>query len=576
MKKLFCIITALSITMAVSSQTLSPEVNASAGDYYTNSSGSLSVTIGETVIETYFGANGILTQGFQQPFLAPVSNPALLCKVFLQGPYLPGGTMNTVLSVSDSFPTSQPYNISPWNYPGTEAIGTMPANVVDWVLVEARDAADNTSILDRRAGILLSDGSIVDTDFTSPLLFNNILDGNYYIVVQHHNHFPVMSGTPIALPNTIIHDFSDITSFPPYGGSAALIEVETGIGAMIAGDVNNDGQLKYSGPGNDRGLILQRIINVSGSSSITTTISGYYSEDVNLNSEVKYSGPQNDPSLIIQNLVNLTGSSSITSVFNTVVPNGITAPTKKSPRNGPIDITLRDNNSFIEVVISTREQIRNGIIDNIQFTLAWNNELIQIEELLAHFKTDYFLLPQEKIASNDNNSYQTFAMAMIKELPEYFIPGEELVILSFPCSDTEVSKELLIADNNYTLKANGDYYISLYGSDKTGVIKTTEPSSSYTNYIRFYPNPVSEGYLNLEILTDFNENVTLHLYDLCSRVVYYEELSLEKEAPTDGSGRNARVGMSEQTNPCPGKPGRWRLVSWPCNRHGTLKMGDRF
>jgi hypothetical protein len=164
----------------------------------------------------------------------------------------------------------------------------VPANVVDWVLVEARDASDNTNIVDRRAAILLDDGSVVDVDFTSPVLFNNILDGDYFIVIQHHNHFPVMTGTAITLPNTTLHDFTDIASFPPFGGSNALIEVETGVGAMIAGDVNGDGQLKYSGPGNDRGLILQKIVSVTGSSSIINTISGYYSEDVNLNSFQHY------------------------------------------------------------------------------------------------------------------------------------------------------------------------------------------------------------------------------------------------------------------------------------------------
>lgn len=529
MKKLITILIALISTASVFSQTLSPEVNASAGDYYTNSNGSLSVTIGETVIETFIGANSILTQGFQQPFLAPVSNPVLMCKVYLQGPYLPGGTMNTALSVSDSFPTSQPYNIGPWNYYGSETIASKPANMVDWVLVEARDPLDNTNILDRRAGILLDDGTIVDTDFTSPLLFNNILDGDYFIVIQHHNHFPVMTASPITLPNGVIHDFTDMASFPPYGGSDAMVEVETGVGAMIAGDVNDDGQLKYSGPNNDRGLILQRIVNVSGSSSITTTITGYYSEDVNLNSIVKYSGPQNDPSLIIQNLVNLTGSPSITGVFNTVVPNGFTAPNKKAPRNGPIDIALKESNNSLKVVISTREIIQNGIIDNIQFTVAWDKAMSKIDELLSNFQTDFFLLPQEKIESNDNYSYQTFAMAMIKELPARFIPGEEIEILHFPVAQPGLSDELIIADNNYSLKTNGDYYISLLGFDKTGMIKTTEPSSTYANYVRVYPNPVGEDYVNLEMLSEFNENVTLNLYDLCSRVIHSEQLKLEKD-----------------------------------------------
>jgi len=528
MKKILSLIIAISISAGVFSQTLSPEVNASAGDYYTNANGSLSVTIGETVIETFTGANSILTQGFQQPFLAPVSNPALMCKVYLQGPYQSGGIMNTALSVSDSFPTAQPYNISPWNYPGTETIGSIPANVVDWVLVEARDAGDVASILDRRAGILLDNGNVVDTDFSSPLLFNNILDGDYYIVIQHHNHFPVMTGTAITLPNVILHDFTDIVSFPPYGGSDALIVVETGIGAMIAGDVNDDGQIKYSGPNNDRGLILQKIINVSGSSSITTTVSGYYSEDVNLNSVLKYSGPTNDPSLIIQNLVNLTGSTNITSWFNTVVPGGTTAQNKKAPRSGPIDISLRENNEYIEVVISTRSLIQNGIIDNIQFTLAWDKSVNEIDKMLSNFESDFFLLPQEKTASSDNNSYQIFAMAVIKELPLQFIPGEELVVLRFPSAQSEMMDKLIIADNGHTLKYNGDYYISLYGVDKTGMIKTIEESAANANYIRFYPNPISDGNMNLEILSEVSEKVTVRIYDLCSRIVYYEDMSLEK------------------------------------------------
>lgn len=529
MKNILSLLIALSVSFSVAGQTLSPEVNASAGDFYSNANGSLSITIGETVIETFFGTNTILTQGFQQPLLAPVNNPALMCKVYLQGPYQPGGTMNTSLSVSDSFPSSQPYNTTPWNYPGTETISSIPANVVDWVLVEARDAADNTNILDRRAGILLEDGSIVDTDFSSPLLFNNILGGDYYIVIQHYNHFPVMSGAVVTLPNTTLYDFTDIASFPPYGGNDALVEVETGVGAMIAGDVNGDGQLKYSGPGNDRGLILQKIVNVSGSSSITTTISGSYSEDVNLNSIVKYSGPSNDPSLIIQNLVNLTGSASITSVFNTVVPNGFTAFAKKAPRNGPIDIFLREYRGYVEVVISTRSMIQNGIIDNIQFTIASDKSNTRFFNLLSDFETDFFLLPQSNPESSDNYNYQTFAMAMIKELPSLFTPGEELVILRFPANDKDIFNDLFIADNNFTLKVNGDYYISLYGTDHTGVIKNTEDIDKCESYIRYYPNPVNDGLLNIEILSGTSENAILRIYDLCSRVVFQKDLQLEKD-----------------------------------------------
>ena len=48
------------------SQTLTPEVLTTSGDYFTSTNNSLSWTIGECITETYTGANNILTQGFQQ------------------------------------------------------------------------------------------------------------------------------------------------------------------------------------------------------------------------------------------------------------------------------------------------------------------------------------------------------------------------------------------------------------------------------------------------------------------------------------------------------------------------------
>lgn len=49
------------------SQTLSPEVVGSSGDYYSASPGQLSWTLGELSIETYNGSSNQLTQGFHQP-----------------------------------------------------------------------------------------------------------------------------------------------------------------------------------------------------------------------------------------------------------------------------------------------------------------------------------------------------------------------------------------------------------------------------------------------------------------------------------------------------------------------------
>jgi hypothetical protein len=49
------------------SQSITPEVIGSAGDFYSNSSGMIQWTVGETMVETYGNASNFITQGFHQP-----------------------------------------------------------------------------------------------------------------------------------------------------------------------------------------------------------------------------------------------------------------------------------------------------------------------------------------------------------------------------------------------------------------------------------------------------------------------------------------------------------------------------
>jgi len=64
MKNYLLAILVLTASVSVKAQQL--EVIATSGDFYENSSGSLSWTLGEVFIETLSETNFILTQGFQQ------------------------------------------------------------------------------------------------------------------------------------------------------------------------------------------------------------------------------------------------------------------------------------------------------------------------------------------------------------------------------------------------------------------------------------------------------------------------------------------------------------------------------
>ena len=86
-------------------------------------------------------------------------------KAMLEGPF--GTTeMSTALNSSGLLPLSQPFNTLPWNYIGTESVTAIPnSNVVDWVLVELRDAtaaaaATSATRIARQAAFILKNGSV--------------------------------------------------------------------------------------------------------------------------------------------------------------------------------------------------------------------------------------------------------------------------------------------------------------------------------------------------------------------------------------------------------------------------------
>jgi hypothetical protein len=159
-------------------------------------------------------------------------------KVFLQGPYS-GGSMSPALNTAGVIPLVEPYTTSPWNYTGYESVASIPAGVVDWVLVELRTGTASSTKVATRAALLKSNGSIVDLDGTSPVVFAGVPTGSYYIVVRHRNHLAAMSASAVALSSSSApYDFrSGLSQY--YGGDAK--DLGGGEFGLYAGDGNADG-----------------------------------------------------------------------------------------------------------------------------------------------------------------------------------------------------------------------------------------------------------------------------------------------------------------------------------------------
>jgi hypothetical protein len=99
--------------------------------------------------------------------------------VYLEGPFS-GSKMNTDLNKAGLIPLSQPYNMPPWNYPGTESVPAIPSeNVVDWILIDVRSAdsagaADSSTTFARKTGFLMNNGQIFNLDGSSLLSFDTV------------------------------------------------------------------------------------------------------------------------------------------------------------------------------------------------------------------------------------------------------------------------------------------------------------------------------------------------------------------------------------------------------------------
>jgi hypothetical protein len=171
-------------------------------------------------------------------------------------------------------------------------------NVVDWVLLELRDALDPTITVASKCGLLHAYGIVTAEDGVSPVTFMAPY-GNYYLAVRHRNHLGAMTAYPF-----------NAMSLPTYIFMASPEQVMNGETALVQssslyrfglcpGNVRPTAghqQIKYIGTNDDRDPILQLV----GASTPAGMAFGYYNEDTNLDGIVKYVGADNDRDIVLQ------------------------------------------------------------------------------------------------------------------------------------------------------------------------------------------------------------------------------------------------------------------------------------
>jgi hypothetical protein len=208
----------------------------------------------------------------------------------LRGAWTTGPNMTTALNIAGIIPTAQPYNVLPFSYTGTEAVGAIPnANVVDWVLVEFRkplsglpaDALSST-IIGRKAGFLLNNGTVVDLDGVTPIAFDINKQGPGFMVVRHRNHLAVMSiSRPSNITGSYSNDFRSLAAV--YKNPAASSDPVTALPSSA-----NFGM--WAGNSNPTASGGNNVVNSTDvgviKAAIGALLTGYQFQDVNLSASI--------------------------------------------------------------------------------------------------------------------------------------------------------------------------------------------------------------------------------------------------------------------------------------------------
>lgn len=167
-------------------------------------------------------------------------------------------TMDTLLKdATNLIPLSQPFNSAAYgNYAGTETVGAIPNGVVDWVLLELRRTTTGSltnagpasvpgsgaTLIGRRAAFLKFDGSIVSTSGDTSLQFNIPDEGQFFLVVYHRNHLPIMTSTANALGFNIFQGgagTANLTVAANVAGTAGTeFYVDGGVAKMWSGNAD--------------------------------------------------------------------------------------------------------------------------------------------------------------------------------------------------------------------------------------------------------------------------------------------------------------------------------------------------
>lgn len=212
------------------------------------------------------------------------TNRTLSMKAYLEGPFSGSGmstTLNPILPLSHPFNPALPYFGNPipdWYYSGAGSVAAIPSNnIVDWVLVDVRDAISAASAtpatsVARIPAFILNNGNIVGLDGSSNIELPVVINNNLFVALYHRNHIGILNANGMSYSSGMYSYDYTIGSAQVFGGTNAHKQLASGVWGMMSGDGDGTGTIQTA----DKTNVW----------SIQAGTAGYKAGDYNMNRQV--------------------------------------------------------------------------------------------------------------------------------------------------------------------------------------------------------------------------------------------------------------------------------------------------
>lgn len=217
----------------------------------------------------------------------------------------------------------------------------------------------------------------------------------------------------------------------------------------------------------------------------------------------------------------------LSTLVNSTFMLAMTAAFSPVQAQSPVDIGLRSTGDQLEVVVRPANDF-SGIVSSVVFTIRWERRAgVALGELVQEGDPALYVPVQRsgevrEVGGYDYQVFAGFGTRPMHTLSTAWAASKEYVIATIPVQGDATFELVNDAWTNETTN-NADYYLSLGGVDRTGVIYKGIAAATGDGNVLIQPNP-NKGQFNVSVAINEAVDLSVEIVNALGQSVFQDEV----------------------------------------------------